>query len=77
MSKKKATAAETATIQERRLILTATSREDIFAQFESLKASLPEGSSITAGAIGQSAIAQEFTLQVDIVEPVKTEENNG
>ena len=75
MSRKKATAEQPATTQKRQVILTGNSREDIFTQFENLKASVPEGSSITAGAVGQSAIAQEFTLQVDIVEPIKVEEN--
>ena len=46
--------------------LTAPTRDELFAQVESLKASLPEGSRIATGAVGFNAERREYSILVDI-----------
>lgn len=64
MSKTKdaATAQPTATPQ----VLTAKTREELFSKVEELKATLQEGQTLTAGAVGQKDNGT-FTIQVDII----------
>lgn len=47
--------------------LTAPTRDELFAQVEALKASLPEGTRIATGAVGQSSDRRTFTIRVDII----------
>ena len=47
--------------------LNATTRDELFAQVEALKASLPEGARIATGAVGFNAERREYTIQVDIL----------
>lgn len=47
--------------------LTAPTRDELFAQVDALKASLPEGTRIATGAAGFNAERREFTIRVDII----------
>lgn len=47
--------------------LTAATRDELFAQVEALKASLPEGTRIATGAAGFNAERREYTIRVDIL----------
>lgn len=47
-------------------ILTAETREDIFQQVEELKATLPEGKTLTAGAVGKQEDGT-FAIRIDII----------
>lgn len=47
-------------------VLTAATREELFSKVEELKATLPEGQTLTAGAVGHKDDGT-FTIQVDII----------
>lgn len=47
--------------------LTAPTSDELFAQVEALKASLPDGSRIATGAVGFNAERREYTIRVDIM----------
>lgn len=47
-------------------VLTAKTREDLFKQVEELKATLPEGKTLTAGAVGRNDIG-EYVIRIDII----------
>lgn len=47
--------------------ITAPTRDELFAQVDALKASLPEGTRIATGAAGFNAERREFTIRVDII----------
>lgn len=46
---------------------TAPTRDELFAQVEALKTSLPEGTRIATGAAGFNAERREYTLRVDVL----------
>lgn len=50
--------------------IVAPTRDELFAQVDALKASLPEGTRIATGAVGFNAERREYTIRVDII-PVK------
>ena len=75
MATKKETPAEQPQEQQQPAIetpqtLTAPTRDELFAQVDVLKASLPEGTRIATGAAGFNAERREYTIRVDII-PVK------
>ena len=47
-------------------VLTAKTREELFSKVEELKATLPEGQTLTAGAVGRNDQGL-YTIQVDII----------
>lgn len=47
--------------------LTAKTREEIFQQVEELKASLPEGKTLIAGAIGRNDSDGTYIIQVELI----------
>lgn len=48
-------------------VLTAKTREDLFKQVEELKATLPEGKTLTAGAVSQNRDDGTFAIRIDII----------
>jgi hypothetical protein len=47
--------------------IVAPTRDELFAQVDALKASLPEGARIATGAAGFNAERREYTIRVDII----------
>lgn len=52
--------------QDGHIVLTAKTRDDLFAQVETLKASA-KGAALATGAIGQNRESGDFSIRVDII----------